>query len=340
MGWAHRRCVKRYENKKIRRRKENKMKRVLMTTMICVFTFASVALPTEVAQHLQDVSVTIRSGDGWGGSEGSGVIKTRVVDGKTINFVWTAAHVVDNLRRVEEVITPDGTKRTIVSFDDCSLVKELVEDGRRVGEMKMDAVVVRYSAKEDLALLRIRKANFIESSVDFYLDPNIPKIGTNLFHVGSLLGQAGSNSMTSGIVSQIGRVYPEIGKEVFDQTTVAAFPGSSGGGVYLEDGRYVGMLVRGAGETFNLIVPIRRMRAWAKKADIEWALNDALDVPTEAELSKIPIEDVGHEFKKMDNSQKDFPYLIRPIEFMTDGMYFREALPKRPKAELSFSLQL
>ena len=119
--------------------------------------------------------------------------------------------------------------------------------------------------------------------------------------------------MTSGIVSQIGRVYPEIGKEVFDQTTVAAFPGSSGGGVYLEDGRYVGMLVRGAGETFNLIVPVRRMQAWAKKAKVEWALNDTIAVPSETELEKIPIEDVGHRFLTA-KAQKDFPYLIIKTE--------------------------
>ena len=68
--------------------------------------------------------------------------------------------------------------------------------------------------------------------------------------------------MTSGIISQVGRIH---GKVEFDQTTVTAFPGSSGGGVYLQDGRYVGMIVRGAGEGFNLMVPVRRMVRWAEK---------------------------------------------------------------------------
>lgn len=298
------------------------MVRRMMTICLCVlFLIPNIALTEDVAQHLQDVSVTIKAGY----SEGSGVIVTREIDGKTINFVWTAAHVVKSLRKVETVVTPDGTERKIVSFDDCSLVKELGEGGRRVGEMKMDAVVIRYSEKEDLALLRIRKANFISASVSFYLDelsrgePNIPKIGTPLFHVGSLLGQSGSNSMTSGILSQIGRVYESIGKEVYDQTTVAAFPGSSGGGVYLEDGRYIGMLVRGAGETFNLIVPVRRMIKWSRSAKVEWALDGRVVPPTEEELEEIPIEDVGHKFLK-DNSksQKDFPYLIFLSESIVD----------------------
>ena len=60
----------------------------------------------------------------------------------------------------------------------------------------------------------------------------------------------------------------------------AAFPGSSGGGVYLTDGRYVGMIVRGAGETFNLTVPIRRMREWAKRMGVEFTLDPSLKVPT------------------------------------------------------------
>jgi hypothetical protein len=75
----------------------------------------------------------------------------------------------------------------------------------------------------------------------------------------------------------------------------------------------MGMLVRGAGETFNLIVPVRRMIKWAKRADVEWAINDAIVPPTMTELEKIPIEDVGHEFLKF-AAHKDFPFLIREIE--------------------------
>ena len=288
------------------------MKKVLMTICFCILLVAGTVQSQEVAQHLQDVSVTIRAAY----CEGSGVIVTRTIGNKKVNFIWTAAHVVAGLRKVESVVTPDGTERKIISFDDCSLVKELIEGGRKVGEVKMAAVVIRYSAKEDLALLQIRKFNFISANAEFYLEetssgePKIPRIGSALFHVGSLLGQAGCNSMTSGIVSQIGRVYPGIGKEVFDQTTVAAFPGSSGGGVYLEDGRYIGMLVRGAGETFNLIVPVRRMLRWAKSANVEWALNTAIDPPSLQEIEAMPIEDVGHKFLRSQKSQKEFPYLI------------------------------
>ena len=258
-----------------------------------------------LSQHLQDVSVTVKTSSG----EGSGVIVTRVMPLTTsppgltvkVNFVWTAAHVVDGLRSVITVIK-DGQSRKVVEFKDAQIVQELVEDGRRVGEMKMEAKVIKYSDSEngeDLALLMIRKKGFIDKSVIFYGAGGKPvSIGTELYHVGSLLGQTGSNSMTRGICSQVGRVL-DLGTGdgvVFDQTTVTAFPGSSGGGVFLSErsgdkaGQYMGMLVRGAGETFNLIVPIRRMREYARKEGILWAIDTDHPVPALKEISSMSIE--------------------------------------------------
>ena len=131
----------------------------------------------------------------------------------------------------------------------------------------------------------------------------------------------GSNSMTDGIYSQTGRLIKSLNKHVFDQTTVAAFPGSSGGGVFLKsDARYVGMLVRGAGETFNLIVPVRRMVEWAEKNDIMWALDSKVKLPSDDVLSKMSVEDVGADFSSESNEkrkekrlrvQKHFPFLLK-----------------------------
>jgi len=101
--------------------------------------------------------------------------------------------------------------------------------------------------------------------------------------------------MTTGIMSQVGRTVSLNGgaKVLFDQTTVTAFPGSSGGGVFLTNGEYIGMLVRGAGETFNLIVPIRRMTKWAKAENIEWALNNDIEAPSLDSIEKLSIEKLG-----------------------------------------------
>ena len=279
------------------------MKKAILGSIILLLALASPAFSADrqLYQHLQDVSVTVKSGQG----EGSGVLITRdvlVSPGRVekINFVWTAGHVVDNLRSVRVVIK-NGKPTTVVEFKDAQIVKELIEDGRRVGELKMDAKVIKYSDSEngdDLALLMVRKKGFITKTVIFYADDTPTIVGTELYHVGSLLGQVGSNSMTRGICSQVGRVL-DLGSGdgvIFDQTTVTAFPGSSGGGVFLSErsgdkaGQYVGMLVRGAGETFNFIVPVRRMRAWAKKESVSWAIDATTTAPTLREILSLPIE--------------------------------------------------
>jgi len=307
------------------------MKRIMWIAAF-VFVLCSVsarAQDSKLYQHLQDVSVTVKTPTG----EGSGVIVTRVVPvtlnplGKPltvkVNFVWTAAHVIDGLRSVRTVIK-NGRPTKVVEFKDAQIVQELVEDGRRVGEMKMEAKVIKYSDSEngeDLALLMIRKKGFIDKSATFYKAEGKPvAIGTELYHVGSLLGQTGSNSMTRGICSQVGRVL-DLGTGdgvVFDQTTVTAFPGSSGGGVFLSErsgdnaGQYVGMLVRGAGETFNLIVPVRRMRAYARKEGILWAIDSEFPIPTLKDITSISIEGTKSSAKEGIKATKDsvkFPVL-------------------------------
>ena len=156
------------------------------------------------AEHLQNVSVTIRAEGPWSAGEGSGVIFTRKdAKGNLVNFVWTAAHVVDNLRLTKRVLV-DGAYKTIVHFKDPVVIKEIRQNGRTVGRLQLDAEVLKYSESEDghdLALLRVRKLNFVRDSVVFYLDEEIPTLGTDLLHVGSLLGQLGANSMTDGIYS-------------------------------------------------------------------------------------------------------------------------------------------
>tara|TARA_B100000282_G_scaffold296242_1_gene277580 strand:+ start:259 stop:1275 length:1017 start_codon:yes stop_codon:yes gene_type:complete len=272
----------------------------------------------EIADHLQDVSVTIKAKAKYSSSEGSGAMIIREIDGKKVTFVWTAAHVVDNLRKVRNVIE-EGSPVKLIEFSDVSIVKELVEKGRRVGEMKMDAKVIKYSDYRDghdLALLMVRATDYAKSGVEFYLNEEndgIIPIGTDLIHVGSLLGQMGANSMTKGIVSQVGRT---LDKYEYDQTTVTAFPGSSGGGVYLENGKYVGMIVRGAGEGFNLMVPVRRMIEWAKKNDILWAIDPKEEMPSLDEILSMQIEDSGIVRSMGDGSdeqslQKMFPFRIK-----------------------------
>ena len=293
-------------------------KAVVFTLLMLLAIIPSVTLSQEIkgplAPYLQSISVTIKADRG----QGSGVLVTRELagfDGKPVkvNFVWTAGHVIRRLRTTRTIIdSKTGQSKTLVEFRDAEIVQEIIENGRRVGEKKMLASVIKYSDADegqDLALLMVRKLGITDNSAVFYNTENdILPIGTKVFHVGSLNGQFGANSMTDGIMSQIGRIL-NIGSAgggvVFDQTTVNAFPGSSGGGVFVAGdseetkqyrGQYCGMIVRGAGETFNLIVPIRRMRAWSKAAGCHWAIEDnPKSIPTLSEIysPKWIVEDTG-----------------------------------------------
>tara|TARA_B100000959_G_C14871955_1_gene578728 strand:- start:203 stop:1144 length:942 start_codon:yes stop_codon:yes gene_type:complete len=297
--------------------------KTLFTSLILSLSLTGSSVAAEkkqsTADHLQNVSVTIRSEGEFSNGEGSGVIFSRKdKDGNLVNLVWTAGHVIDNLRKERKTLV-DGTSKTIVEFKDPMVVKEIRQNGRTVGRLQMDAEVLKYSdAKDghDLALLRVRKFNFVTDTVTFYLDKEIPKLGEDLLHVGSLLGQMGANSMTDGIYSQHGRILKSLNKYIFDQTTCTAFPGSSGGGVYLKsDARYVGMLVRGAGEGFNLIVPVRRMKGYCEQHKIMWALNPKVAMPTEEDLKKMPIEhapkDKKEETSEEKAAKKMFPFMLR-----------------------------
>jgi S1-C subfamily serine protease len=264
--------------------------------LLCLPMLASAGVPDD----LQDVSVTIKSGN----AQGSGNLVTRKIGDDTITFVWTAAHVVDNLRTSRTVVTANGATKTIIEYKDAEIVQERQQDGRRVGEVKYNAKVIKVSDAdygEDLALLMVRcnGAYPLSASTKFHLEEGyIPDIGVELAHCGSLLGQFGANSYTTGVLSQTGRTLPMKGANVktFDQVTTVSFPGSSGGGMYLKaDGTYIGMLTQGVNQLqgFNFIVPVRRMNAWAKSAKIEWAMNPDIEMPTLAEIEAMPVEEAA-----------------------------------------------
>src|SRR5579859_1647408 len=239
------------------------MKTTLSITLLLLASFAQGSERT-VAEKLQTVSVTVRAGQ----AQGSGVILLR----HDVNFVLTAGHVVSDLRH--EGRTESG--KTSVFFDDAQVVQELIENGRKVGQVMFTAKVVSFSKYkkpgEDLALLRIYKKHAYNESAILLPNALITPVGTHLLHCGSLLGQFGSNSMTSGIMSQVGRILDDT---VFDQTSCTAFPGSSGGGVFTEDGHYIGMVVRGNGEGFNFIIPVRRIQTWATRVHADFIFDPA-----------------------------------------------------------------
>jgi len=274
-----------------------------------------------IADHLQSISVTLQAESSGVRVEGSGVIKTIRVkeNGKDeyISYVWTAAHVVAGLRSEKSFLDTDGRHKQVVRFQDAVVVQELAQNGRRVGETRMIAQIIRYSKDEDLAVLKVRKKNFIIESVKFNKTVDgVTPIGTDVYHVGSMSGKTlGANSMTNGIIAQVGRI---LEGQPFDQTTVTATNGSSGGGVYTRDGVCIGLVTIGVrtGDNFNFIVPIRRIAKWAKSAGVEWALYDGIKMPVEKEMKKMPIEDTGVKLHSSSGEKLslEYKYLIRKYE--------------------------
>ena len=270
------------------------MIRFILAAIATLLLASPVIAVDEIPQYLQGISVTVKSGT----TQGSGTIVTREIPGKgTVAFVWTAGHVIDNLRSTRRIVDSEGGTRYLVEFSDPQIVAERYQGGRRVGEQTLDCKVIKYSDYrygEDLAVLMIRLRDSYSNDLDarFPKAGYIPPIGVELSHCGSLLGQFGSNSYTTGVLSQTGRL---LDGKVFDQVTAVAFPGSSGGGVYLaDDGVYVGMLTRGVRtQGFNFIVPVRRMHEWARKANVEWAIDLDAPMPSWDDLMEIPVEDEG-----------------------------------------------
>jgi S1-C subfamily serine protease len=237
-------------------------------------------------QNLQSLSVRVDLGGGCG----TGVLFTRRIGDVFRTFVWTAGHVAAVVRN------EDGSFRTVTIY------QEVRDGGLLKGVIKTEATVIAYSDAdegEDLALLEVQQDDFSFNGVEFTQYDTPEPIGTELIHVGCTLGIY--NSVSRGIISQTDRDL--LNKKImFDQTSCIGYPGSSGGGVYLTDGRCIGLLVRGAGPGLNFIVPVRRMRAWAERMDVLWAMD--YDVP-------VPLTRAGNKIEE-DEAKQAMPSKVDP----------------------------
>lgn len=259
---------------------------VVLTVLFGLSSFgATFQTPAQeaVVNSIQDASYTIHSK----GGQGSGVSVIRGGEA----YIFTAGHVVAGCRETRQVVDNDGSIKVLVSFEPVTIVKEVYENGQSVGAIELVADIVKYSDSEmgeDIAILKVRKKGMVTTNTVFYLGKETPSVGTTVMHCGSMMGQIGSNSFTTGVVSQLGRMF--VGT-YFDQIDAMTMPGCSGGGVFLTNGEYMGMLVRGGGPGFSLIIPIRRITAWTHRTNLDFLVDPSLPVHTIGrveELSESP----------------------------------------------------
>lgn len=205
-----------------------------------------------VRKHLRDSTAFIRVP---GSYTGTGSLVKR----GDVTYVLTAQHVVGDSKLVK-------------------VVEVLFENDERVGEVAYLADVLHAHAGHDVAVLRVRKRGYGKASLVFYAGARSPPVDTEVLHCGNFHGELYS-IVRAGHIDKVGFTLAAMPR-AFDLADFTSFVGSSGGPVVLKsNGQYVGMLVRGPGETASLYTPIRRLRTWARENDFAWLFDYEVAVP-------------------------------------------------------------
>jgi S1-C subfamily serine protease len=190
-----------------------------------------------LAARIQSATVHVQAGD----SQGSGVC-VRARGGAV--WVWTCQHVIGDAKTATV---------TTVSGDSCG------------------AMVIRCDAAEDLAVLLPDRQDLQVGGLRFAGD-NPPPVGTPVWFAGCPGCLAGIGTVSSGIVSFIGRT--EWGLDC-DQCSTPLLPGASGGAICRQsDGRVLGLATGARSECTAIYTPARRIRAWAVSHGVTHALGE------------------------------------------------------------------
>lgn len=194
-------------------------------------------------------------------------------------YVWTAAHVVESL------IDKTGGRPV---FGNAGIIQDMPCDEGNFGQITTLARLIRYSEHQDIALLKCY-VNLPVRSTSFCILP--PKPGQMVWHVGSPHGDRGTNSVSYGVIAGVGRSRKDgnrfvgPGALVYDQVSLIAHRGCSGGGIFKENGDCVGLLIEFLGPVETpgslCIAPSRRIFDFCKSAKCEWAFSTRYLVPAE-----------------------------------------------------------
>jgi S1-C subfamily serine protease len=215
------------------------------------------------------------------------------------------------------------------------VLTSVFEQGRKVGENARLAKVVRFSSKHDLALLKVYQHDFGLTSVKF--SESFPEPGDKVWHVGSMRGFVGIDSVADGVIAAVGRLrkdhkHNELdGPEIYDQVSGVAHPGSSGGGVFSTNGECLGLvaeiLTQGASSSYCM-VPSRRLVAYARDSNASWAIDSSVAVP---QLDVI-MEDLMH--GEDIPVPEDWPGAVKPAPEQPAGLPLLPGMLPFPPARL------
>lgn len=218
-------------------------------------------LPNAI-EKIDKTSVLIRLDDADKTPIGSGV--TVVRNGKW--YAWTDAHVTAVAK------TKDG-------FNTLKVEKMIVKDDVILSTLSVNGEVIAYDEVLDIALLQLSDGdNKYFTNTKFYLDDKTLPRGTDIILVGNFLNfttrTPGITGASTGTIGGFGHKCSETGQKFDVIHNGAVTGGCSGSGVYIEDGRCIGLVCRMWTANTVLYSPIREIKKWAAKTDMLWALDE------------------------------------------------------------------
>lgn len=216
-------------------------------------------------------------------SIGSGVIFTN----GQYSMVWTNHHVIQSA--VHTLMEIDLTTNTVVDktvFDDVQVCCPTLDaEGVKTSFHVYFGKIIRTSPEEDLALILLYDKPFC-NGVTFADEAS--KVKDAVGHFGSFGGAENDNFYFQGIISGLSKMKDGLepdnlaaGRMTYDVVDITFYKGCSGGGVFnLASNECVGLMCMACNEHFNCaaIIPAKRIWAFAKKHNCEWAVNHLVAV--------------------------------------------------------------
>jgi len=203
-------------------------------------------------ENLVNSSVVVKDAEGYG--SGFTVLHNNEV------YVITAAHCLEP-SIIEDEYTGEVTFKHV----------EVLHTQNNI-TYSVTGEVIKYNRKLDIGVIKLLdKSNFHFTSTKFYLSKTKPKLATDVLTVGNNSGAEVPHAVSKGIISSHDLF---VRGNSYDILAITGKSGASGSGVFLLDGRLVGMICIGNKDIRYGMLPVRTIIKWADDNDMSWLYNE------------------------------------------------------------------
>jgi len=210
---------------------------------------------------------------------------------KEYRLVLTAYHCIDNFVRkvTKDVVGDDGIikRETFEKLMPVRISQVDYHNFDKVGAVSYQTTIVAKARKSDIAILQL-VGTTLRSSISAPLRPKDSPVlrGESVVAVGNPRGL--DASVTSGVISSVTRKIEWVaGPTAMIQFDAMAAPGSSGGALYDDEGRLIGIVVGGRAGEFVLAIPVNLLYPVLDEKCFSSVYDDTAD----DELCRNPVED-------------------------------------------------